>query len=124
MVPLFGLAGPAEADALLGLMIGYGSLLLVAITSAIGLFARSRVAAGTAVVLAACVTLLFMPWRAFWPIVSEDPDVHTWVRAFRMFGGWWIIAVVGVVASALRAFGSPAKPLAHGSPPSSPTTGR
>jgi hypothetical protein len=109
MGPLFGMAGLAEAGEAFALMTAYGGLLPVGLAAAIGLFARSRTASGIALVLAFGITLLFMPWEAFRPYQSDDPDVHHWVAAWRQFGWVWGVTVLAAVAAAVRAFGFPAK---------------
>src|SRR5690349_12949625 len=103
MVPLFGMAGPAEAAESYALMIGYAGLLLLGLAAAVGLFARSRVAAGIAGALAVVLALMFTPWEAFRPFESADPDVHSWVAAWRQFGWWWGFAVAAAVAASVRA---------------------
>jgi hypothetical protein len=89
MGPLFGMAALAEAGEAFALMICYGGLLLVGLAAGIGLFARSRIASGVALVLAFGITLLFVPWEAFRPCQSDDPDVRHWVAAWRQFGWLW-----------------------------------
>jgi hypothetical protein len=117
---LFGMAGLAEAGEAFALMVGYGGLLLVGLAAAIGLFARSRIAAGVALTVVLVVTLLYMPWEAFRPYQSDDPDVHHWVAEWRGFGRCWSVAVAAAVLAAVRAFGFPAKSAAPDGPQGTP----
>jgi hypothetical protein len=104
MVPLFGMAGLAEAGEALALAIGFGGLLLVGLLTAIGWSLRSRVASGIALALAFVVTLLSTPWEAFVPFQSDDPDVQHWMHAWRVFGCWWVLVMVATLAAWVRAF--------------------
>jgi hypothetical protein len=104
MIPLFGLAGPAEAVEGLALTSGYGGLLLLGILAAVGFFGRFRVAATLAVLSALLLTLVFTPWEAFRSFESDDPDVHHWVAAWRGFALWWIAGMGATMAAAFRAF--------------------
>jgi hypothetical protein len=120
MGPLFAMAGPAEAGEPFALTIAYGGLLLVDLTAAIGLFARSRAASGVSLVLVLLVTLLFQPWEAFRPFPSDDPDAQHWVAAWRGFCWWWGVALVAAVAAYVLAFGFPAEPAAPAGPQGTP----
>jgi len=104
MVFLPGMAGLAEAGEAFALMIGYGGLLLLVLTAALGFFVRSRVAAGTALTVGLVLTLIFVPWEAFRPFESDDPDVHHWVAAWRGFARCWGIAAAASIAATIRAF--------------------
>lgn len=104
MVTLLGMAGLAEAGEAYALMIGCAGLVLLGVVSAIGLFARSRVASGIALSLAFVLTLMFTPWEAFKSFESSDPDVHHWVAAWRGFAWWWGVATVATIPASLPAF--------------------
>ena len=114
MVPLFGMAGLAEAGEAFALTIGYGGLLPLGLMAAVGLFSRSRAASLIALILAFIVTLMFLPWEAFRPFESNDADVHHWVAAWRGFAWWWGVAVAAALAATARAFCFPGKDSAAG----------
>jgi hypothetical protein len=118
------MAGPAEAAESFVLLIGYGGLLLLGLAAGIALFARSRGAAGVALIVAFLVTLLFMPWEAFRPSQSDDPDVHYWLETWRGFGWWWGVAVAATLVATVRAFGFPAKPATPDSHQATPNQSR
>lgn len=107
MSPLFGMAGLAEAVEAQALLLGYCGLLLVGTAAAAGLLLRSRGAAVVAVALAGLVTLAFMPWAAFAPVASDDPDVLHWAAAWQLFAKWWAAALAAVIVTAVRAFRRP-----------------
>jgi len=104
MSRLIGMAGLAEAAMAESLAIGMLGLLLLAIVAAVAWFRRSFGAATVAVVLVPLLGLLFVPWRAFGPVESEDADVHFWVSAFRQYAVLWGIVAAAALASAFRAF--------------------
>jgi hypothetical protein len=109
MATLFGMAGLAEAGEAFALMIGHAALVLLGLVAAVGLFARSRVVSGIALALAFFLTFLFMPWEAFRPIKSSDPDVHHWIAVWRDFAWWWGFTVAASVLACVPAFCLPRK---------------
>jgi hypothetical protein len=102
--PTFGLAGLAEAAEAQALLLAWGATLCLLVVALVGLALRSRPAAGLAVGLAALLGLMCVPWGAFLPVESSDPDVHYWVAAWRTFGIAWAVAAAAAVAAGVRAF--------------------
>jgi hypothetical protein len=114
---LLGLAGPAEAaiGAALGLMcIG---VFMVMVCAAIGLVFRSRVAAVIGLLLVGISAFLFLPWEAFFPEPSNDPDVHYWQKIYLNHALWWVLASVTLVGAVVRAFWSARHEIAEGRRP-------
>jgi hypothetical protein len=77
---------------------------LVGVVGVIGLLLRSRIASAGSAVLAGLVTLLFQPWKAFWPKPSDDPNVVDWQDRYRRVAWWWVIVTSVAVAACLRAY--------------------
>jgi hypothetical protein len=103
-MPLFGLAGLAEAGiaAEQGLMcIG---VFLTGLAAFLGLLLRSKIAAVVGVYLFIMTTLVFFPWEAFRPEPSDDPDVHSFQASFRRLAWWWIIASAGAIGAFVWVF--------------------
>ncbi|MFO0845942.1 MAG: hypothetical protein U0797_26770 [Gemmataceae bacterium] len=112
MGPMFGMAGLAEAAEAFSLLLGYGGLSVVGLAAGVTLLAPSRAGAAVALVVAGTVSLLFLPWEAFWPTPSVDPDAQHWAAAWHRFALWWCLALAATLAAAVRAFGAaaPAEP--------------
>jgi hypothetical protein len=84
MGPLFGLAGLAEAGlAQVACMLCLGVLLAFA-TAFIALVFRSRISAGVGVAIWVLFALWLQPWRDFSAEPSDDPDMQSFLAAFRL----------------------------------------
>jgi threonine/homoserine/homoserine lactone efflux protein len=124
---LLGMAGLAEAAvaAALGLMC-IGVFLMTA-CAAVGLLLRSRAAAVIGFALVGVTAFLFLPWEAFAPAPTNDPDAVSLQDSYRGLARWWVLATAAVAGAAARAFWRrrPASPgeRGHAGPAAAPDRG-
>jgi hypothetical protein len=104
MQPLLGMAGLAEAAWIYALGLLCFGLFAVTIIAVLGLTFRSRIASVIALVLVFFLSLLFMPWEAFRPVESDDPDVYSLMGSFQSLAVWWVVVSAGTIASVVWVF--------------------
>ena len=101
---VFAMAGLAEAAWAQWLGLLCIGLVVLTVLALVGLVLRSRNVAVVGLALGLIVSIVFVPWEAFRPMESNDPDAHSLMGSFRTLAVWWIVVSVVTVASAVWTF--------------------
>jgi TctA family transporter len=96
-MPVFGVAGLAEAAMAATLMIGVVGLVLVCVGAVAGYMFRRVEFVIAAILVAIVLGLLLTPWEAFHSVQSDDPDVQNWVAQFRCLAVAWVLVLFASV---------------------------